>query len=353
MWIKPRQILHVSDIMTMSYNDIVNSKSYMDLLGKTLGRNKAFGEVLEGYEFNLIDKNKYYDHDCGVKVKTIYQRDIEFNELRREVEDDIKIETVKRLQSIECDGSVKSLLEDNLSFVYPYREEIGVHSKVSVTELKKQSMTYEEELDGYAVYGDKQGTTEAELIPSFAKKDAESGNISGAARGTAYHRVFELLDMSAGEYSVESIRYMIEGYIDKGMIDEIGARAVEAGKIYEFTKSRLFERMRDAHMGGQLFRERNFLLGVPAGQINQNISSDDTMIIQGIIDVCFIENDKYVIADYKTDRITDTEELIRKYRIQLECYSMAIKQITGKDVEEMIIYSVFLGKEITLKGEEE
>ena len=72
------------------------------------------------------------------------------------------------------------------------------------------------------------------------------------------------------------------------------------------------------------------------------------MIIQGIIDVCFIENEQYVIMDYKTDRVQNLEELKERYAKQLECYKLALEKITGKDVSEMIIYSVHLGDEISI-----
>ena len=78
------------------------------------------------------------------------------------------------------------------------------------------------------------------------------------------------------------------------------------------------------------------------------------MIIQGIIDLCFVENDKYVIVDYKTDKVDTMEGLVERYHVQLECYKLAIEQILGSEpgvnkVSEMIIYSVHLGQQITIK----
>ena len=72
------------------------------------------------------------------------------------------------------------------------------------------------------------------------------------------------------------------------------------------------------------------------------------MIIQGIIDVCFIEDDRYVILDYKTDNVDSMDELKHRYKKQLECYKLALEKITGKKVSEMIIYSVKLGEEMAI-----
>ena len=72
------------------------------------------------------------------------------------------------------------------------------------------------------------------------------------------------------------------------------------------------------------------------------------MIVQGIIDVCFIEDGKYVLADYKTDRVQKMSELVEKYHVQLESYKQALEQISKIPVSEMIIYSIELQDEITI-----
>ena len=86
-------------------------------------------------------------------------------------------------------------------------------------------------------------------------------------------------------------------------------------------------------------------MGVPANEIRKDCESKETMIIQGIIDVCFIEDGKYVIVDYKTDRVEQLEKLKEMYGKQLECYKLALEKITGMEVSEMILYSVHLGDE--------
>ena len=172
-------------------------------------------------------------------------------------------------------------------------------------------------------------------------------------RGTAYHRIFELLDMELEEYNQETVKKMIDGFVDAGLIDRMGAASVMRKDIIDFTKSDLFRRMKKAYANNQLYREQHFLMGVPACEINSNTTSKETMIIQGIIDLCFVENDKYVIVDYKTDKV-----LMVAYMNE-EAFNLTIK--TGKmtyfsrsepgvnKVSEMIIYSVHLGQQITIK----
>ena len=132
------------------------------------------------------------------------------------------------------------------------------------------------------------------------------------------------------------------------MIDRDGADSVNVKDVVQFTKTTLFQRMKAAHNRNELFREQKFLLGIPVKEIHKNSDSEETMIVQGIIDVCFLENGKYVIADYKTDRVNDLDELVQRYHVQLECYKQAIWQISGQEVSDLIIYSVTLGEEIRL-----
>ena len=175
-----------------------------------------------------------------------------------------------------------------------------------------------------------------------------SDRIYGAERGTAYHRVFELMDIENKEYSKDIITNMIQAQIDSKLLTKIQGEAVNPYDILKFTKTKVFERMAKAKESNQLYRERQFLLGVQAKEIKEHSNSDELMIIQGIIDVCFIEDDRYVILDYKTDNVDSMDELKHRYKKQLECYKLALEKITGKKVSEMIIYSVKLGEEMAI-----
>lgn len=351
----------------MSYNQLVGGKNLMEWIGKTIGKNKAFVDITGEYEFDPELKNNMYDRECNVKVKTVFPDEIIFTGVQEEMTDEIRRETLRLLESPSIvDDDTRELLNGYFAYEYPFRQDIMLHSKASVTEIKKQSMAYEEEQDGFAMYGetpeaghkkikvinnaDNQEAELPEIIPGFAGNGEQ--RLSSAQRGTAYHRVFELLDMNMKVYSEKSIRQMIEGFVDSGMMDRTDADSVDMKDVVRFTETDLFRRMREAHSKGKLFREQKFLMGVPAKEIYSNSSSEEMMIIQGIIDVCFIENGKYVIADYKTDRVRHLEELEERYHVQLECYKKAIQQISNQDVSEMIIYSVTLGAEKTIENKE-
>ena len=229
----------------------------------------------------------------------------------------------KNLEKSQIENASIEKLFQRFQFQYPYIEDITLHSKASVTEIKKQSqgMEQEEEQDAFQAFGEE--VELPEIIPDFEKEDIDEPQyLTGAMRGTAYHRIFELLDMELEEYNQETVKKMIDGFVDAGLIDRMGAASVMRKDIIDFTKSDLFRRMKKAYANNQLYREQHFLMGVPACEINSNTTSKETMIIQGIIDLCFVENDKYVIVDYKTDKV-----LMVAYMNE-EAYNMTIA--TGK-----------------------
>ncbi|MEG1742033.1 MAG: PD-(D/E)XK nuclease family protein, partial [Acetivibrio sp.] len=96
------------------------------------------------------------------------------------------------------------------------------------------------------------------------------------------------------------------------------------------------------------FKEQPFVLGVPAKKVNPEIPSEELVIVQGIIDAFFEEDGELVLLDYKTDHVTDKQELMDRYRSQLYYYQEALEQIIGKKVKERIVYSFALGEEIEL-----
>ena len=101
---------------------------------------------------------------------------------------------------------------------------------------------------------------------------------------------------------------------------------------------------------GRLYKEQQFSAGLAASSIYKELEpfeGEDVVIVQGIIDGFFYEEDEIIIMDYKTDRATK-EELIGRYRAQLDYYGEILSMLTGKNVKEKIIYSFYLDNEIQL-----
>ncbi len=102
--------------------------------------------------------------------------------------------------------------------------------------------------------------------------------------------------------------------------------------------------MQKAAERGKLYREKPFVMGKPASEALAESKSQEMLLIQGIIDVFFEEEDGIVLMDYKTDRVKTAEELSERYRKQMELYQEAIERALGSPVKERIIYSFCLNE---------
>ena len=88
-------------------------------------------------------------------------------------------------------------------------------------------------------------------------------------------------------------------------------------------------------------------MGISAREANMG-DSDETVLIQGVIDAYIDTKDGIILVDYKTDNVKDADTLINRYKVQLELYKKSLEMSTGKNVSEIFIYSFALGKEIGL-----
>ena len=95
-------------------------------------------------------------------------------------------------------------------------------------------------------------------------------------------------------------------------------------------------------------REKPFMMGVPANELDPKFPKEEMVLVQGIIDAWFIEGDELVLLDYKTDRVKEEKILIDRYKVQLDLYKRALEAATCRKVKEVYIYSFVLGKVIEL-----
>ena len=186
-----------------------------------------------------------------------------------------------------------------------------------------------------------------QYLPQFVREQEET--VSGTTRGSAYHRLLEIFPFERQEtWTAEKIRTVIEEYKADRRLSEEYAAAINVYKIRAFLQTPLAARMAKAARSNRLHREQPFVLGLSANRLNTDFPEDETVLIQGIIDVYLEEEDGIVLADYKTDLVKDPKELILRYRVQLDYYEEALVRLTGKCVKEKLIYSFGLEQEITL-----
>ena len=151
-----------------------------------------------------------------------------------------------------------------------------------------------------------------------------------------------LLDFTK-DYDIRSLEKSIGDMAGAGRIAGDMAECVRVEDIQRFLKGDAGQRMQRAARAGLLWKEQPFVLGVPMDEIYPQKDaacetiSEERVLVQGIIDVYFEENDELVVLDYKTDKVFHAKQLVEKYHAQLEYYARALEQITGKRVKEKII----------------
>lgn len=217
----------------------------------------------------------------------------------------------------EC-GNEDEILR-RLTYIYPYQREKNMPSKMSVSEVKRLVADSEPSVPLFE--------TEVRRTPSFLKKKEK---LSGASRGTAYHRVLELIDLNEKDVN-DAIARMRRS----GLISDEEAECVKTADIEAFLASPLAEMMRNAK---KIYRETSFTMPASAKAIF-NSGGNEIVMVQGTIDLFFETKKRQIIlVDFKTDVYNSPEEVAKKYKKQLELYELAIFMRFSQKCEKKYLY---------------
>lgn len=233
--------------------------------------------------------------------------------------------------------ALRERLPEQLEYTYPYGQEQKLKLKFTVSELKKRAYLSEE--SGEELY------EEPEIVPLLPEFLKESAELTGASRGSAYHKLLELLDFSQ-DYDADTLEKEITNLQGEGKLSDEMAECIRIPDILAFLHCESGLRMHKAARNHLLKKEQPFVLGVDAREIYPDEATEETILVQGIIDVYFEEDGELVVLDYKTDKVKTARELQEKYHAQLDYYAQALEQLLGKKVKEKIIYSFTLEQEI-------
>lgn len=283
--------------------------------------------------------------NAPVKMEKINFEDVVEKEICREnAEIENKEEYLQAIREEEhplavTDDKFAQRIENQFAYEYPYEQAGQIKLKYSVSELKKRAYEYAQEAE--QIMEEKEVTP---LIPSFLQGEQK---VTGAPRGTAYHKIMELLDFSK-EYDEAKLTEFIAQAQRDGYMTLEAAQSVRPQDIFKFLSTDIGKRMKKAATEHKLFKEQPFVLGMDAKEMYPESGLDEQILIQGIIDAYFEEDGELIVLDYKTDRIFAESELIEKYSEQLKLYERALNQITGKPVKEKLIYSFSLKRTIEL-----
>ncbi len=342
------------EIILLAYMRNISMNSYINSNSEDIGFDNGISIGLTSPVYNSEAAN--------AKFKVINLNDITYKAVERQYFEKEMKESIEHFNSdIVYDAATREILENRMSYRYPYPQDMGLTAKVSVSDVKHRYMSddIEETVDSKVMdYSDSERKSDSaekatiekivvdEDMPRFLRGEEEINE--GAKRGTSYHRIFELIDYSKDIESLEATQEMIEEIVRSGRISKADADLVSPKKIFRFLNSSIGKRMKAAALNGKLYREKQFVMGDAYNKIIKEVDSTEMVLVQGIIDAMFEENGKLIIVDYKTDNVADIRQLEARYKTQLELYADAVQLSLGKEVGEKIIYSTKFGDELVL-----
>ena len=323
-------------------------------------------------------------------VRIVEAAELVLDEVENQLEQNEDL--TERIGEIKAaDPQLVGQLKQRFSQRYPYQVDVLRKNKYSVSELKHRAMREKfeaEQEETIPAFLEEPVTPTIPLFIQRQEKITPDQNVSGqgvqvnrgALRGTAVHRVMECYDFT----SEKSVQEQMDAMEKEEKITADMRTLVKERIVADFVSSETGKRMALAQRMGALYREKPFVMGFTEEELEnygfgagaqmienevqtenaqqeivlENVSrenhmhEEDLTLIQGIIDVFWIEDDGITVLDYKTDRVDTAQELIDRYATQLKLYADALERVfaTRKlKVKEILIYSFRLEKLISIE----
>lgn len=247
---------------------------------------------------------------------------------------------------------VPSWLDEQLSWQYAYLQAVRTAAKFSVSEVKRRYQElHSDELQDEAALS----VPAAAVIPTAPGEDdafaalppwlaGEEAAVSGAQRGTALHKALQYITPAADQ-TTATLRREIDAFVRQGLLSREEAKLVYVPVLAAFCQSDIGRRMAESP---ELHREYPFTVLLAGGDPLPETETGEQILIQGVIDCLFREDDAWILVDYKSDRLETADAFRSRYAVQLALYKRAVEQITHRPVEETYIYSLHLQQEIRL-----
>ncbi len=206
-------------------------------------------------------------------------------------------------------------IQQNLAFVYPHMARTGLPIKMSVSEIAKS-------------------TPITLAKPAFISE----GKVTAAEKGTAMHKFAQHTDILLARTNLENEidRLDREGKIDRNLLN--------LPAIEKFIYSDVAEMILNSE---KVYTEKDFLVPYSAADaLGDAQFAADEVLIQGVMDCVLQNGDEITIIDYKTDFIYHIDQLVSRYRRQLELYRHGAQQLFRTDKIRCILYSFHLDEYI-------
>lgn len=312
---------------------ILKGKNFLDWIMPAVLKHKDLNSIRE---LAQLDCNIFKEHESSWEAKIWDKKDVLIDKMDLEEE---SIESILlNVDSGINNSKYYNVIKSKLDYKYPFIESVNRAGTISVTEIKRLE---DKSIDDYNSQNLITKPTEIK-IPLFIQESESKDKITGAQKGTIMHLFMQIVDLNKVT-NLNEIKEEIDLAVKKKVLTQTQADTINPYKVLKFFKSELGKRMLNSYF---LKREQAFYLQINIRDIFEvdeefkGIENKDTLMVRGIIDAYFEENNEIVIVDYKTDFVNEEnkDDVIKRYAKQLEIYSMALNKLTGKAVKEAYIY---------------
>ena len=299
---------------------------------------KKYKSYLDWLELVYLNNKEKTDSIFSVKIHK--KNEILKHGQKEEKEDEQKdfLDQLKKRVTTNNEDIIKKL-----KWKYEYIDSILIPTKTSVTKIKELENENISSLEETAEIKNIQEYKMLTNKPKFLNKEEK---ITSSKKGTLMHLCVQKMNEKE-EYNIEKLQIMVDGLCAKNIITENEREAIQINKLYEYTKSSLWNELKSAK---EINKEKPFYINILAKDVFE-IDTDETILVQGIIDLYYInKNNELILVDFKTDYIKEGEEdkLVKKYNKQLEIYKKALESSLKRKVVHTYIFSMQLNKLIEL-----
>lgn len=319
--------------------------SALDYVLMALAKSKGMAEIYKQFDIPIKLSGDEFENSAYIDIQCIFGDGMALYKESRNLQKNYERTMFEKEAAFYAKDETVATLNKRLSYTYEHNNLAGLFTKTTVSELKMAAYPHEE--------GAKQMFEEERekvTVPKFMKAEEK---ILGTTRGTAFHKVMEVFPFERftadSEVTDEQIIDVLKEQANSGRLPEEYIFMISVDKIMRFMKTSLAKRMMRAAKDGKLYKEQPFVYGISADELNKEFPATETVLIQGIIDAYFEEDDKVVLLDYKTDVIASEDALVKRYQVQLDYYAKVLEKLLSKPVEDIVIYSFYFEKEIKLQ----
>ena len=230
-----------------------------------------------------------------------------------------------RAAPLEAPGrEAAEALARRLAWRYPFSAAAALPAKAAVSDLARRMGTAAAEPPAF---------DPPTFLPAGAPEAAAA--LTAAERGTAVHAVLAGLPLVPMEEA--DVRAHVEALVRAGRLTAAQAAAVPCAALSWLTRTPLYGRMAAS---ARVERELPFSHAVPAAALFGAAAGAEPVLLQGVIDCCFLTDLGWVLVDYKTDRVPPGEPAARQaaaHAPQLRLYAGALAELTGLPVAERLV----------------